>query len=223
MWLKLLKFIIALLLVPVCIGGIRTLWFAINAVGSADVVWVPLLAGVACWLVIYLLLPRPTVVYVFGHELTHAFWTLVFGGKLKRFRATSKGGHVVVTKDNFLIFLSPYFFPIYALIIVAFYAVGSVFLNIEKYRTVFHILLGIAYTFHITFTINALQTEQSDIKSQGTFFSLVIIIIGNILVLIIALPVLSGFSIITTLRFWLIMSLDGYRWLLVGTGILSPA
>jgi len=220
-WLKLFKFIIALLLVPVCIGGARTLWFVVSAAGSADVVWVPLLAGVACWLVIYLLLPKPTLVYVFGHELTHAFWTLIFGGKLKRFKATSKGGHVVVSKDNFLIFLSPYFFPIYAIIIVVCYVIGGLIWDFERYRAIFHILLGIAYAFHITFTINALQTEQSDIKSQGTFFSLVIIFIGNILVLIIALPVLSGFSIITTLRFWLIMSLDAYRWLLIGTGLLN--
>jgi len=33
------------------------------------------LAGAACWVVIYYLLPKPMLVYVFGHELTHAVWT----------------------------------------------------------------------------------------------------------------------------------------------------
>jgi len=32
---------------------------------------VPLLAGAACWVVIFLLLPKPMWIYVFGHELTH--------------------------------------------------------------------------------------------------------------------------------------------------------
>ena len=41
----------------------------------------------ACWLTIYLLLPKPMWVYVFGHELTHALWTWLFGGRVKKFKA----------------------------------------------------------------------------------------------------------------------------------------
>jgi hypothetical protein len=100
------------------------LWLVIRASGSADTTWVPFLAGAACWIVIYLLLPRPMWIYVVGHELTHALWVWFLGGTVKRFRATSSGGHVVVSKSNFLIALAPYFFPLYAGIIVAVFAIG---------------------------------------------------------------------------------------------------
>jgi hypothetical protein len=57
--------------------------------GGADTVWVPLLAGAACWVVIFLLLPKPMWIYVFGHELTHALWTWLFGGQVKKMKVTS--------------------------------------------------------------------------------------------------------------------------------------
>ncbi|MGB9601917.1 MAG: hypothetical protein ACPMAG_03915 [Limisphaerales bacterium] len=211
MKLKLIKFFIAILLLPVCAGGFETVWFLIKACGNLNTVWAPILAGVACWLVIYILLPKPMLLYVFGHELTHAFWTLVFGGRVKRLRASAKGGHVVVTKDNFVVFLAPYFFPFYAFIIVVAYAIGSAFYDLQKYRAVFHLLLGMAYAFHITFTISVLQTKQSDILSQGRVFSWIIIAIGNLLVLIIALPILSGFSLTTSLKFWAISAMNWYE------------
>ena len=85
---------------------------------GADTVWVPLLAGAACWLVIFLLLPKPMWIYVFGHELTHALWTWLFGGQVKKMKVTSDGGHVVISKTNFLIALAPYFFPLYAVLVI---------------------------------------------------------------------------------------------------------
>lgn len=208
---KVLKFIIAVLLLPCCAGGIRTLVFLVKACGTADAVWVPILAGIGSWLVIYGLLPKPMRLYVFGHELTHAFWTIVFGGKVKRFKASSKGGYVAVTKENFIIYLAPYFFPIYAILVCTVYGAASIFLDLQKYRPIFHFLLGAAYAFHVTFTANVLQTKQADISSQGHFFSWVIIALGNIFVLAIALPVLSGFSVLTSLKMWLLSSIHYYE------------
>ncbi len=63
------------------------------------------------------LLPKPMRVYVFGHELTHAIWTWLFGGRVKRFKATSTGGHVVDHEEQFLITLAPYFFPLYVVLV----------------------------------------------------------------------------------------------------------
>jgi len=96
----------------------------LRASGSADVVWVATLAGAGCWLAIFLLLPKPMWVYVFGHELTHAIWTWLFGGRVKKFKASSQGGHVVVTRNNFIIALAPYFFPLYAVLVVLVFAAG---------------------------------------------------------------------------------------------------
>src|SRR5687767_11961642 len=111
---KWLKFLVALSLLPVCVGAAQALARVVKVSIAADLVWVPFLAGFTCWLVIYFLLPKPMLIYVFGHELTHAVWTWLFGGKVKKFKATPRGGHVIITKTNFLIGLSPYFFPLYA-------------------------------------------------------------------------------------------------------------
>ena len=117
---KWLKFILGLLLLPLCAGAVPALVKVVRASGGASEVWVPLGAGAACWLVIFAILPKPMWIYVVGHELTHVVWSWLFGGKLKKFKATSQGGEVVITKSNFLVALAPYFFPLYA--VLALYA-----------------------------------------------------------------------------------------------------
>ena len=163
------KFIVAILLLPVCVGAAQTLWKVLKASGSADTFWAAMLAGAACWVVIFLMLPKPMWVYVFGHELTHAVWAWLFGGKVKRFKATSNGGHVVVTKHNFLIGLAPYFFPLYAALVVAVFVVGHLVWNWTRFEVWFHLMLGAAYAFHVTLTWHVLQTRQSagGLKSPG--------------------------------------------------------
>ena len=78
---KWIKFIIAILLLPICAGAARALCFVLRAGYGADTVWIPLLAGAACWIVIFLILPKPMWLYVLGHELTHALWTWLFAQK----------------------------------------------------------------------------------------------------------------------------------------------
>ncbi|MEI7730545.1 MAG: M50 family metallopeptidase [Verrucomicrobiota bacterium] len=191
MFSKWIKFFIGLLLLPVCYGAGKTLWLTLKASGSADTTWIPMLAGAACWLVVFILLPAPMYIYVFGHELTHAVWAMLFGGRVKKFKVSSNGGHVVVTKDNFIITLAPYFFPIYAALVILLFGVGHLVWNLQPYQVWFHLLLGIAYSFHVTLTWHILKTRQSDITSQGYIFSAVIIFLGNALVLLIALPLLT--------------------------------
>lgn len=186
------KSIIAILLLPVCLGVARALWIVLANAGPADRVWVPMFAGAAAWWTVFLMLPKPMLVYVFGHELTHAVWTWACGGRVKRFKATAKGGQVVVTKNNFLITLAPYFFPLYAVVIVAVFAVGRLIWNWDHYRAWFHLLVGAAYAFHVTLTWHTLKTRQSDITEQGYLFSGVILFLGNAIVVLVALPLLTG-------------------------------
>jgi len=176
----------------------------LRASEKADTIWVATLSGVACWLVIYLLLPKPMWVYVFGHEFTHALWTWLFGGKVKKFKTSSKGGHVIVTKNNFIIALAPYFFPLYALLVVAVFLAGHWLWNWQHYIVWFHLLLGAAYAFHVTLTWHVLKNRQSDITEQGYLFSAVIIFLGNIMVLLIGIPLLvAQVDVLTALRWWL--------------------
>jgi len=185
------KVILAILLLPVCIGAGQTLWKVMRVCGGADITLVPILAGAACWVAIYLLLPKPMWIYVFGHELTHALWTWLFGGRVKKFKVTPDGGHVVVSKANSLIVLAPYFFPLYAAIVVALFSAGHLVWNWKNYLVWFHLLVGAAYSFHVTLTGHVLKTRQTDITSQGYLFSAVIIFLGNALVLLLGLPLLT--------------------------------
>jgi hypothetical protein len=201
---KWVKFILAILLLPVCVGAGRTLWMVMRACGGADLTLVPLGAGAACWVVVFMLLPKPMWVYVFGHELTHALWVWLFGGSVKKFKASSDGGHVVVDKTNFLIALSPYFFPLYAILVVAVFLAGHLIWNWKDFFVWFHLLVGAAYAFHVTLNAEVLKTEQSDITSQGYLFSAVVIFLGNVLVLLVGIPLLTvRVDLATTLRWWL--------------------
>jgi hypothetical protein len=201
---KWIKFIIAILLLPVCAGTAMALWQVLCASGRADVVWVPLLGGAACWGVVFLLLPKPMWIYVFGHELTHALWTWLFGGQVKKMKVASDGGHVVISKSNFLIALAPYFFPLYAVLVIAVFAVGHCFWNWTDYLVWFHLALGAAYAFHVTLTWQVLRTRQTDITSQGWLFSAVVIFLGNAGVLLLGLPFLTArVGFLTALGWWL--------------------
>jgi hypothetical protein len=206
------KTLIAVLLLPLCIGAGVALWRVVSRSGGADTIWVPMVAGMACWVVVYLLLPKPMWMYVFGHELTHAVWTWAFGGRVRRFRATSNGGHVVVTKTNFLIALAPYFFPFYAALLVAVFAVGHLLWGWSRVVVWFHLLLGAAYAFHVTLTWHILKTRQSDITQQGYLFSAVVIFLGNAGALLLAIPLLaSRVEVWTALRWWMECTGDVFR------------
>lgn len=198
------KTIIAVLLLPLCIGAVKALWLVLSGSGDAITIWVGVLSGAACWVVIYSLLPKPMWVYVFGHELTHALWTWLFGGRVKKFKASSKGGHVIVTKNNFLISLAPYFFPLYAALVVGLFVVGHLIWNLEPYAVWFHLVLGAAYAFHVTLTWHILKTEQSDITQHGYLFSAVVIFLGNIGVLLVGVPLLAArVGVFKALGWWL--------------------
>ena len=211
---KWLKFIIALLLLPVCAGAARALWLVLRAGYGADTVWVPILAGAVCWVVVFLMLPKPMWIYVFGHELTHALWTWVFGGQVKKMKITSKGGHVLISKTNFVIALAPYFFPLYAVIVIGVFALGNLIWDWHHYLTVFHLLIGAAYAFHITLTVQVLQTQQSDITGQGYLFSAVVIYLGNVCVLLFGVPLLTArVGILNALGWWLESTGMIFHWL----------
>ncbi len=209
-WVKLL---IGIALLPVCVGAGQALWWVIRASGSADTTWVPFLAGAVCWIVVFLLLPKPMWIYVFGHELTHVLWTWLFGGRVKKFKASSRGGQVVITKTNFVIALAPYFFPLYAVLAILTFTLGHMIWNWSHVAVWFHLLLGAAYAFHVTLTAHALRTEQSDITGQGWIFSAVVIFLGNITVLLLGIPVLTAnVDVTTALKWWWECTLAVFQW-----------
>lgn len=188
---------------PLCYAMLVTAIKVTRATFSDDLFWVMVVAGAACWFVVYLMLPRPMWIYVLGHELTHVLWTWLFGGRVKKFKATSKGGAVTISKSNFLISLAPYFFPLYAVLVLAGWLIGDWLWDWHALRVYFHLLLGASYAFHITLTAHVLGGEQSDLAAHGYFFSLVIIFLGNVTIMILALAGLTDCVSLKALPGWI--------------------
>ena len=53
------KFIIAILLLPLCFGAVAALVRVLRATGAAEHFWVAFIGGAACWIVLFLMLPKP--------------------------------------------------------------------------------------------------------------------------------------------------------------------
>lgn len=187
-----MKMIIGLLLLPVCLGAGAAVWRMLRLSGTADTTWVPLVAGGICWGVVYLLLPRPMWIYVAGHELTHVVWTWLCGGRVRKMRVSSTGGHVVVSKANFIIALAPYFFPFYAVLVMGVFTIARLAVPWSRLQVWFLLLLGAAYAFHVTLTGHVLKTRQSDISEHGYIFSAAIVLLGNLLILLVTIPLLTS-------------------------------
>ena len=147
--------------------------------------------GAILWLIAFFGLPRPILIYVFGHELTHALWVWLMGGRVSRFRVSRDGGHIVTSKANFWIALAPYFFPLYSILAIAIYGALSLFLNVQPYGRLLYAVIGATWAFHFTFTCWMIPKNQTDLSDQGTFFSLVVIYLMNLLLLSVMLILAS--------------------------------
>ena len=199
------KFVVGIFLLPPAWVLTQTFFTAFartavrDAFWSTEEFWFFSLGGLL-WLVAFFGLPRPLWIYVFGHELTHALWVLMLGGRVHQFRVTRKGGHIITDKTNTWIALAPYFFPIYSLLTIALYGVVALFVDVSPYRQLLYALVGATWAFHLSFTCWMIPKGQPDLTYGGTFFSLVLIYLLNLLLLagllIIASPAvtLHGFA-----------------------------
>jgi hypothetical protein len=115
----------------------------------------------------------------------------LMGGRVSQFRVGTDGGHVVTTKANFWIALAPYFFPIYSILTIAIYGALSLFLNMQPYGRLLYAVIGATWAFHFTFTCWMIPKNQTDLSDQGTFFSLVVIYLMNLLLLSVMLILAS--------------------------------
>lgn len=146
--------------------------------------------GAILWVISFFGLPRPLLIYVFGHELTHAVWVWAMGGRVSKFAVSRDGGHIITNKHNFWIALAPYFFPLYSIFVIIAYGITSFFVkDMAPYHAWLYALIGVTWAFHITFTLWMIPKGQTDLTYHGTFFSLVVIYLMNLLVLTIFLLV----------------------------------
>ena len=177
----LIKFIIGILVAPVA--------FAVSIAFYNNILLIKELAnslnffvwGIASYVILHLLLYKPTYLYVLGHEAVHAGVAWLFGGRIKSFKVSEEGGGVGTDKSNVVIELSPYFIPLYAIIITMVYFVIVSSYNISGRTFVF--LIGFALAFHIVSTIEIMKIRQPDIVKSGYFFSIIMVYVLNIIVI----------------------------------------
>lgn len=182
------KFIAAIFLLPLCVVLSQTFFTAFGHAAVSERLWAGeefwfFSLGALLWLIAFFGLPRPVVIYVFGHELTHALWVWLLGGRVSRFRVGRDGGHIVTDKTNFWIALAPYFFPLYSILAIVLYGLCSLFANMQPYGRLLYALVGVTWAFHLSFTCWMISKNQSDLTDNGTVFSLVVIYLMNLLLL----------------------------------------
>jgi hypothetical protein len=201
------KFFVGLFLLPVCyvltaaffnvfidafttqVAGHPYFWMTVQFLSFAF--------GVLCWLGVYFAMPKWLSIYVFGHELTHAIAVKLMGGRVSAFSVGPDGGHVVSSKINTWIALAPYFVPIYSVFAITIYGLTSLFVDLAPHRDLaaglLSFSLGLTWCFHACFTLAMIPKGQSDLHYGGTFFSLTIIYLMNLLVLSVLLIVATPY------------------------------
>lgn len=152
-------------------------------------------AGMAVWALVWCFMPPMTRTYVLGHELTHALWTMLFGGRASGLHVSEAGGSVRVSKNNVWVTLAPYFFPLYMVAVALLWLlVAWLFPAVRPYYPVALFWIGLAWAFHLTFTIKFLSWRQPDVLEHGRLFSWTLIYALNLLTVAAALTAVSSWT-----------------------------
>ena len=196
----LVKFIVALFLCPLAWvlteTFFQTLASSVRAGLLANRSFGCFAGGILLFGILFLLIPRNALMlpYVLGHEVTHALWVKIFGGRVAdRFHVSLEGGHVMTDRVNTWIVLAPYFFPIYSALAVTLYGavklaarlIGNPVLSdtVDSSLWLLFLLLGLTLAFHLVFTCILITKGQPDLHYGGTFFSLMVIYLINLLII----------------------------------------
>jgi hypothetical protein len=189
-----LKGLAGVLLLPACVGATLATWELGRTLlgGGTTPAGRALAAGYVLWLAVFALLPRPTRTYVLGHELTHAIGAWMMGARVWGLRVGPTGGQVRTSKTNWVIALAPYFFPFYAMLFIAGFFLGHWIWDFSRHYAVLFFLVGLGWSFHVTFTLMVLLTvRQPDVASQGVCFSAVVIYLMNLVTMTVTTVALS--------------------------------
>ena len=115
------------------------------------------------------------------HELTHALFALATFHPVRELKSSFKtGGHVKYrtwgTDGNWLITISPYFFPTMSIALLLLLAAIP-----ASYRWWAEWLLGALTAYHITSTMHETHAGQTDIQKVGFLFSFLFLPAANII------------------------------------------
>jgi len=177
---RILKILLGVALLPVCFGFSWQFGSTLLSITYKPELPYYFIAGCLVYLTVHILFRKPILTYVIGHELTHAFFAMLFGGSVKSFKASERGGQVTITKSNVIITLAPYFFPLYTFLTLLVYWV-SIYFEVPGAAAWLIFLSGATVTFHVVLTLIFLRTDQNDIREHGIIFSYPLIYLFNVI------------------------------------------
>jgi len=112
------------------------------------------------------------------HELTHALFALLTFHPVTGIKTTDTHGGVIhfTGGNNWLIIISPYFFPTFSFFCILIFCL----LKIENNFTA-NAMLGFTMAYHLISTKHELHKEQTDLQETGFLFSWIFLPGANII------------------------------------------
>lgn len=189
--LAIVKWPLALVLLALLPVLLLALGRALLLFARQPAAWWPLAAGMAVFAVLRLLRRggrRPMHwLYTLEHELTHAFFALLTFNRVTRLSAARGGGEMEFEgRANWLISLSPYFFPTFCLLPLV-----ALHLAVPGAQSWLLGLLGLTLGLHLHGTAQELHRGQPDLHRHGLLASACILpgaILASLLLVLAAVP-----------------------------------
>ncbi|MDP8298670.1 MAG: hypothetical protein P9L88_02020 [Candidatus Tantalella remota] len=209
---KFFKTVIGILLIPIAIGTAKAFYSGIAGISIISGTLNLLERGVLAYLIFHVIILRPVYLYVLAHELVHVIATWLCGGRVVSFSVTPSGGNVVTSKTNFFIELSPYFVPLYTILLgVTFLVMRAMNQSFPHMSLIFIFLVGFTLAFHFVMTSEVLRIEQPDIMKSGFIFSLVLILVGNLVITMAVFSPVFDLSFVSFLKTSMAESVNIYQ------------
>jgi hypothetical protein len=184
MLIRVLKVLLGIFALPACAGISLSLYRHIGSISAVSLYQQKyFLLGAIAYLIFHALVVKPSYLYILSHELMHAIAALLTGARVRSIKVSSKGGSVIATKNNIFIALSPYFAPLYAVVVILLWFIAERVLGGGIYHSFFLFAAGFALVFHIVLTIDFLKIRQTDLQYAGYLLSACLIYIINLIVI----------------------------------------
>lgn len=199
-WKRTSRILVALfVLIPLCLVTSITLFQQVSEPHFTSKFWKTpeffsfAVGGVycICWFFIGFTKKALLYLYVLGHELTHVLFIYLSLGKVSGFQVGLDGGYVITNKSTVLIALSPYFVPFWSLVAMLILIPVGHFFPFDYYNQTLFGVLGATWVFHFLFTVWMIPRDQPDLKENDTFFSFMLILLANIILLSLLICVAS--------------------------------
>ncbi|MFC1504205.1 hypothetical protein ACFL6D_02185 [Spirochaetota bacterium] len=115
--------------------------------------------------------------YILGHELTHAFFVLLFSGEVFKIMVKKDYGYTKTDKNNIIIRLGPYFLPLWIIFILIIFYIIKIFIISREgivviyFNYAFYIVYSLLYAIFIYYNLYLLKRNPQDLRESGVFLS----------------------------------------------------